>query len=67
MKATLITIVCMCILVLVISCFIFMVYKNNSQVDIPTIIKTKQIIKHKYKPLSSPKTPVVPKIIPNMA
>ncbi len=61
MKATLITIVCICILVLVISCFIFMVYKNNSQKDISTIIKTKQIIKHKYKPPSYPKTTIVPK------
>jgi hypothetical protein len=41
--------------------YIFMVYKNNSQVDIPTIIKTKQIIKHKYKPQSYPKTPIIPK------
>ena len=51
----------MCILVLAISCFIFMVYKNNSQVDISTIIKTKQIVKHKYKPPSYPKTTIVPK------
>ena len=61
MKATLITIVCICILVLVISCFIFMVYKNNSQKDISTIIKSKQIIKQKYKPPSYPKMPIIPK------
>jgi mannosyltransferase OCH1-like enzyme len=50
-----------CILVLIISCFIYIIYKKNSQTDIYTIITTKQIIKHKYQPPSSPKKTIIPK------
>jgi mannosyltransferase OCH1-like enzyme len=64
METNSITIICIFILVATIICYyIFIVLYKAPEVCIPTIINSKQIIKQKYKPSSSPKPPIIPKKI----
>ena len=61
MKTKLLTKVGISIFVVAIICFfIFMIYERDQEVDIHTIIKSKQIIKNPYKSSGSPKPAVVP-------